>query len=102
MPSVEDGASAGTATTATAMPEGAAPVEGAAEGAGGISGVVGKIKGAFSGGVGSAGGMGFNLGKMLGGMTSILLGIGKAVLTVITSMEGFKALMNTTLHISVI
>ena len=95
MPSVEDGASAGTATTATAMPEGATPVEGAAaEGAGGISGMVGKIKGAFSGGVGSAGGMGFNLGKMLGGMTSILLGIGKAVLTVITSMEGFKALMN--------
>ena len=97
MSTLEVGAPNGTATnatTATAMPAGAAPVEAAAEGAGGISGMVGKIKGAFSGGVGSAGGMGFNLGKMLGGMTSILLGIGKAVLTVITSMEGFKALMN--------
>ena len=62
---------------------------GAQAGGGGIGG---KLKGLLGGG--NAGGIGFDIGKMLGGMTKMLFGIAQAVLTVVMSMEGFKAIMN--------
>ena len=68
---------------------GGASAGGAQQGGGGLGG---KIKGLLGGG--NAGGMGFDIGKMLGGMSKILFGIGQAVLTVIMSMEGAKAIMN--------
>lgn len=68
---------------------GAAPTAGGAQGGGGLGG---KLKGLLGGG--NAGGIGFDIGKMLGGMTKILFGIAQAVLTVVMSMEGFKAIMN--------
>lgn len=77
-PSIGDGGEAGAAPAA------------AAEGGGG--GIGSKLKGMLSGG--NAGGIGFDIGKMLGGVTKILMGIGQAVLTIIMSMEGFKAIMN--------
>ncbi|MBO4735317.1 MAG: peptidoglycan DD-metalloendopeptidase family protein [Paludibacteraceae bacterium] len=68
---------------------GATAAAGGAQGGGGIGG---KLKGLLGGG--KAGGIGFDIGKMLGGMTKILFGIAQAVLTVVMSMEGFKAIMN--------
>ncbi len=68
---------------------GGASAGGAQQGGGGLGG---KLKGLLGGG--NAGGMGFDIGKMLGGMSKILFGIGQAVLTVIMSMEGAKAIMN--------
>ena len=44
-------------------------------------------------------GLSFDLGKILGGMSSILMGIGQAVLTVIASMSGFKAIMELGMNI---
>lgn len=44
-------------------------------------------------------GFSFDLGKILGGMSSILMGIGQAVLTVIASMSGFKAIMELGMNI---
>ena len=38
-------------------------------------------------------GVGFDIGKIFGGMTKILMGIGQQVLAVIAGMSGFKALM---------
>lgn len=58
----------------------------------GGGGIGGKLKGLLGGG--NAGGIGFDIGKMLGGMTKMLFGIAQAVLTVVMSMEGFKAIMN--------
>lgn len=77
------GASVGGATG------GASATAGGAQGGGGLGG---KLKGLLGGG--NAGGIGFDIGKMLGGMTKILFGIAQAVLTVVMSMEGFKAIMN--------
>ena len=44
-------------------------------------------------------GFSFDMGKILGGISSILMGIGQAVLTVIASMSGFKALMELGMNI---
>ena len=49
-------------------------------------------EGAAAAGGGEKHGLGFNIGKTLGGMSKILMGIGQAVLTVVMSMAGFKAL----------
>ena len=58
-------------------------------------GVASKIKSAVSSASNATkGGVGFNIGKMLGGMTKVLMGIGQAVLTVIATMSGFKAIVS--------
>ena len=54
-----------------------------------MSGVGGDTKG---GGKAGKGKLGFDLGKIIGGFSSALLGIGKIILTVVASLEGFKAL----------
>ena len=51
--------------------------------------VVGALKG------GGKGSLGFDLGKMLGGISSILGGIAKIVLGAITSLKGFQVLINS-------
>ena len=61
-----------------------APGGGAGGNAGGNG--VGK-KGGISGLLG-------NLGKIFGGFTNVLFGIGQAVLTIVAGMEGFKELVN--------
>lgn len=44
------------------------------------------------GGKAGKGKLGFDIGKIVGGFSSALLGIGKIILTVVASLEGFKAL----------
>lgn len=84
-----DAAPAADTGGGTDAPAPAGDAGGAQAGGGGIGG---KLKGLLGGG--NAGGIGFDIGKMLGGMTKMLFGIAQAVLTVVMSMEGFKAIMN--------
>lgn len=50
--------------------------------------------GSFEGGSGGMKGLVEGIGKSLGGITQILMGIGEAALGIIMGMEGFKSLMN--------
>lgn len=57
----------------------------------------GTTSAATTGGTAAGGktkGLGFDIGKILGGMSSILLGIGKAVLSVVLSMAAVKKIMD--------
>lgn len=54
---------------------------------------VNAAQGAGAKAAGKNGGKLFNIGKMLGGMSSILLGLGKMVLSIVMGMSGVKAIM---------
>ena len=90
MPSLEDASTVDVSvedeTDELSMPSIQLPANGDA--APDVSGLSKAVTGAGKKGIG------FNIGKILGGMSSMLLGIGKAVITVIMSMEGFKKIMN--------
>lgn len=55
--------------------------------------VPGKSTGKQAGGTGKKG-FGEVLGGMLGGMTNIMMGVFNVILSIVTSLEGFKALIN--------
>lgn len=57
-----------------------------------LSSMSGVGGGDTKGGKAGKGKLGFDLGKIVGGFSSALLGIGKIILTVVASLEGFKAL----------
>lgn len=88
-----------TPKTETAEPITETPTAGpstSAESGGGKSdtgvGDVADAAKSVAGGKGKKPGIGFDIGKIVGGFSSALLGIGKIILTVVTSLEGFKAL----------
>ena len=59
--------------------------EGSSGGGGGLKGFMGKVKGGVKGVLGG-------IGEALGGLTNIMGGILKVVLSIVMSLEGFKAL----------
>jgi len=54
---------------------------------------VNAAQGAGAKAAGKNGGKLFNIGKLLGGMSSVLLGLGKMVLSIVMGMSGVKAIM---------
>ena len=81
-------------TTKTPAASGAAT--GGASGGGGLKGAMGKIGGAIKGGATS---VLEGIGEAVGGLTSIMGGLLQVVLSIVMSLEGFKALTNLVMDI---
>ena len=81
-------------TTKTPSTPGGAP--GGASGGGGLKGAVSKIGGAIKGGATS---VLEGIGEAVGGLTSIMGGLLQVVLSIVMSLEGFKALTNLVMDI---